>query len=218
MNPVSASPVSASMKRTSPVVVLVTGLAVACALALGAPFALHAQEPQMGFEHLEGIDVVIAFDDPTANRVLEAAFQQSIGRRLGINLLASAEPDAVSVVAVATCVPRDCASAELYSVALLLSNHYDATWAIELLSHESPELADLYAPRVAELMEPLGIWAEAWRPGEYRAQVDAFVDQLEARCFAPALARRGIIAALAIGDSARARQLDPVASDERALC
>ena len=172
----------------------------------------------MGFEHLAGVDVVLAFDDPTANRVLEAAFQESLGRRMGINLLATAQPDALSVVAVATCVPQDCASAEFYSVALLLSNHYDATWAIELLSHESRELADLYAPRVAELMEPLGMWAEAWRPGEYRTQVDAFVDRLEARCFGPALARRGIVAAMAIGDSARARQLDEVASDERALC
>ena len=172
----------------------------------------------MGFEHLAGIDVVAAFDDPTAGRVLEAALQESLGRRMGINLLAAAEPGALSVVAVATCVPRDCASAELYSVALLLSNHYDAAWAIELLSRESPELADLYAPRVAELMEPLGIWAEAWRPGEYRARVDAFVDQLEARCFGPALARRGIIAALALGDSARAERLDQVAGDERALC
>ena len=87
-----------------------------------------------------------------------------------------------------------------------------------MLSHESQELADLYAPRVAELMEPLGIWAEVWRPGEYRAQVDTFVDRLEATCFGPALARRGIIAALALGDSARAQRLDQVASDERALC
>ena len=172
----------------------------------------------MGFEHLAGLDVVVAFDDPTANRVLEAAFQASIGSRMGINLLATAQPDALSVVAVATCVPGDCASAELYSVALLLSNHYDATWAIELLSHESQELADLYAPRLAELMEPLGIWAEAWRPGEYREQVDAFVDLLEARCFGPALARRGVLAARALGDSARARRLDQVANDERALC
>ncbi len=172
----------------------------------------------MGFEHLAGIDVVLAFDDPTANRVLEAAFQESLGRRMGVNLLATAEPDALSVVAVATCVPTDCATAELYSVALLLSNHYDAAWAIELLAQESPELADLYAPRVAELTEPLGMWAEAWPPGEYRVRVDAFVDQLEARCLAPALARRGIVAAMAIGDSARARQLDQVAGDERALC
>lgn len=185
---------------------------------MGVARVAHAQGPEMGFEHLAGIDVVLAFDDPTANRVLEAAFQESLGRRIGINLLATAQPDALSVVVVATCVPQDCASAEFYSVALLLSNHYDATWAIELLSHESQELADLYAPRVAELMEPLGIWAEAWRPGEYRAQVDAFVDQLEARCFGPALARRGIIAALALGDSARAQRLDQVASDERALC
>lgn len=206
------------MKRTSPVFALVSGIAATCGFAFILPFVVHAQEPEMGFEHLAGIDVVLAFDDPTANRVLEAAFQQSIGRRIGINLLATAQPDALSVVAVATCVPQDCASAEFYSVALLLSNHYDATWAIELLSHESQELADLYAPRVAELMEPLGVWAEAWRPGEYRAQVDAFVDQLEARCFGPALARRGIIAALALGDSARAQRLDQVASDERALC
>ena len=208
------------MKRMSLMIALASGFAVAisCGFAFIAPRALQAQEPQMGFEHLTGIDVVVAFDDPTANRVLEAAFQESIGSRMGINLLATAQPDALSVVAVATCVPRDCASAELYSVALLLSNHYDATWAIELLSHESQELADLYAPRVTELMEPLGIWAEAWRTGEYREQVDAFVDLLEARCFAPALARRGVLAARALGDSARARRLDQVANDERALC
>ncbi len=208
------------MKRMSFMIALGSGFAVAvsCGLALIAPRSLLAQEPEMGFEHLAGLDVVVAFDDPTANRVLEAAFQASIGSRMGINLLATAQPDALSVVAVATCVPRDCASAELYSVALLLSNHYDATWAIELLSHESPELADLYAPRLAELMEPLGIWAEAWRPGEYREQVDAFVDLLEARCFGPALARRGILAARALGDSARARRLDEVANDERGLC
>ncbi len=206
--------ISTSMKRISLVFALGAGFAVAVAV----PRALSAQEPQMGFEHLEGIDVVVAFDDPTANRVLEQAFQEAIGGRLGINLLATAQPDAISVVAVATCVPQDCASAQLYSVALLLSNHYDATWAIELLSNESQELADLYAPRVAELMEPLGIWAEAWRPGEYREQVGAFVDDLEARCFGPRLARRGIVAALALGDSARARRLDEVANDERALC
>lgn len=210
--------VSRSMKCTSRVSALASGFLLACGLAFSMPGALHAQEPELGFEHLAGIDVVLAFDDPTANRVLEAAFQESLGRRMGINLLATAQPDALSVVAVATCVPQDCASAEFYSVALLLSNHYDATWAIELLSHESQELADLYAPRVAELIEPLGIWAEAWRPGEYRTQVDAFVEQLEARCFGPALARRGIIAALALADSARAQRLDQVASDERALC
>ncbi len=209
---------SRPMTGTSPVSALVSGFLLLCGFTLNVPPVAHAQEPAMGFEHLAGIDVVLAFDDPTANRVLEAAFQESLGRRMGINLLATAQPDALSVVAVATCVPQDCASAEFYSVALLLSNHYDATWAIELLSHESQELADLYAPRVAELMEPLGIWAEAWRPGEYRAQVDAFVDQLEARCFGPALARRGIIAALALGDSARAQRLDQVASDGRALC
>ena len=202
------------MKRMPLPLVLASGFASALVL----PRALGAQEPQMGFEHLAGIDVVVAFDDPTANRLLEAAFQESIGRRLGINLLATAQPDALSLVAVATCVPADCASAEMYSVALLLSNHYDATWAIELLSHESRELADLYAPRVAELIEPLGIWAEAWRPGEYREQIDAFVDDLEARCFGPALARRGIVAALAIGDSARAQRLDEVANNERVLC
>ena len=209
---------SRSMKRTSVVSALASGFLFAYGLAFHAPRALSAQEPEMGFEHLAGIDVVLAFDDPTANRVLEAAFQQSLGRRLGINLLATAQPDALSVVAVATCVPTDCAQAEMYSVALLLSNHYDATWAIELLSHESQELADLYAPRVAELMEPLGIWAEAWRPGQYRQQIDAFVDDLEVRCFGPALARRGILAALAIGDSARAQRLDEVAGDARALC
>ena len=210
--------ISRSMKHASSMFALVSGFAVACGLAITLPRVVHAQEPQMGFEHLAGINVVVAFDDPTANRVLATAFEESIGRRLGINLLATAEPDALSVVAAATCVPEDCASAEFYSVALLLSNHYDATWAIELLSHQSQELADLYAPRVAELMEPLGIWAEAWRPGEYRARIDAFVDGLEARCFGPALARRGIIAALAIGDSARAQRLDEVARDERALC
>lgn len=210
------------MKRMSPTRSPASGFApapvLAFTLAITSTGALHAQEPQMGFEHLAGIDVVVAFDDPTANRVLEMAFQEAIGGRLGINLLATAQPDALSVVAVATCVPADCAQAEMYSVALLLSNHYDATWAIELLSHESQELADLYAPRVAELMEPLGMWAEAWRPGEYRAQVDAFVDRLEATCFAPALARRGVLAALAIGDNARAQQLDEVANSERALC
>jgi len=206
------------MKCTSSASALASGFLLLGGISFSAPQVVHAQDPGMGFEHLAGVDVVLAFDDPTANRVLEAAFQESLGRRMGINLLATAQPDALSVVAVATCVPQDCASAEFYSVALLLSNHYDATWAIELLSHESRELADLYAPRVAELMEPLGMWAEAWRPGEYRTQVDAFVDRLEARCFGPALARRGIVAAMAIGDSARARQLDQVASDERALC
>ena len=204
MNRDSMNRDSNSMKRTPSVSALASWLLLLSGFASSAPDVVHAQETELGFEHLAGIDVVLAFDDPTANRVLESAFQESLGRRMGINLLAAAQPDALSVVAVATCVPQDCASAEYYSVALLLSNHYDATWAIELLSHESQELADLYAPRVAELMEPLGIWAEAWRPGEYRAQVDAFVDQLETRCFGPALARRGIIAALALGEQ-RAR-------------
>ncbi len=209
--------VLASTKRPLPTLALaVSRLAAAC--AFGAPFAVHGQESRMGFEHLEGVDVAVAFDDPTADRVLEAALRQSLGRRMGINLIVGAQPNAFSVAAVATCVPEDCASAEFYSVALLLSNHYDAAWALDLLSRESPELADLYAPRVSELTEPLGIWAEAWRSGEYRVRVDAFVDRLEAGCFAPALARRGILAALAIGDSVRARELDRVAGDERALC
>ena len=208
------------MKWPSRLLRLAFGLALVQPLVLAfmAPRELGAQEPEMGFEHLAGIDVVLAFDDPTANRVLELAFQEAIGGRLGINLLDTAQPDAISLVAVATCVPADCSEAELYTVALLLSNHYDATWAIELLSQESQELADLYAPRVAELMEPLGIWAEAWRPGEYRDQINAFVDELEARCFGPRLARRGLYAALALGDSVRARRLEQVANDQQALC
>ena len=208
------------MKWPSRLLRLAFGLALVHTLVLAfmAPRELGAQEPEMGFEHLAGIDVVLAFDDPTANRVLELAFQEAIGGRLGINLLDTAQPDAISLVAVATCVPADCSEAELYTVALLLSNHYDATWAIELLSQESQELADLYAPRVAELMEPLGIWAEAWRPGEYRDQINAFVDEMEARCFGPRLARRGLYAALALGDSVRARRLEQVANDQQALC
>ena len=159
-----------------------------------------------GFEHLAGVDVVLAFDDPTANRVLEAAFQESLGRRMGINLLATAQ--AGCSVGGGGGDLRASGLRErrvLLRGALLLSNHYDATWAIELLSHESQELADLYAPRVAELMEPLGMWAEAWRPGEYRTQVDTFVDRLEARCFGPALARRGIVA----GDGDRGQRPAP---------
>ena len=183
-----------------------------------APLSLAAQNRPLSFEELEGIDVVLAFDDPTPNRVLESAFRDAVANTRAVNLISAAEPNTLSLVLVATCEPVGCETPEVYSVAVLLSNHYDATWALELLSHESQELADLYAPRVAELMEPRGIWAEVWHPDRYAEEIDAFVAAIEARCIRPLLATRGVFAALAVGDTARARALDEQSRDPQALC